>query len=126
MPIYSVHCVHPETGAGSVRTVDAVDEDDAREQFAAEGLLTSNVRLVSASPAAAVNTVGIERALAAMGSDLAQLTLSVQRIQRSRLVRAPIGTIATAIIVAVLVWMALAFLFFITFGSVLLYGGRQL
>ncbi len=80
---------------------------------AAQGHLASTAESIPEPTPGDLTAHGILRAI---HDEQMHTRIAVQRIAKSRLIRAPITTIAVSIIVAMILWGVLCFLLFLAFG----------
>lgn len=107
MPMFRVTCADRSSGSAYAVDVEAATAGDATTEAARLGHLASRAQLLpaDASPSSADTTTN--ELLRQVRDELMQTRLASQQIARSRVVRASIGTIATSVIVAMILWSIL-------------------
>lgn len=117
MPTYTVTCTHPKTAEDYPVDVTAANPREAIATLNAGGHITGAINLRDATPAgfteasAPADATLVE--LRAINSNLLALRADGVALRQARAVRAPIGTIATAILIAFACWTLLGFFTFV-------------
>ena len=103
MPTYSVQCVNRSSGQSSIREVEAIHEDDAREQLAAEGLITGAIKPITVSrpQTSVVNAQGVEDSVNLLRAYLAEAT-TFRRLERTIARAVASGVVMGGIVLIVL------------------------
>lgn len=114
--MFRVTCADRSTGAEYAVDVEAPTAAQATAIAAAQGHLASTAQSI---PEPSPGDVIAHDLLRAIRDEQAHTRAAILRIAKSRLVRAPISTIAVSIIVAMILWGVLCFVLFMLFGALL-------
>ena len=108
MPTYTVTCTHATSAADYPVDVTAPSPREALAKLQAAGHIVGEIRLSNTSPAgwpepsSPVDATLVE--LRAINANLLALRADGAALRQARAVRAPIGTVATAVLIAFACW----------------------
>jgi hypothetical protein len=114
--MFRVTCADRDTGAEYTVDVEAPTASQATRRAAEQGHLSSTAEQI---PEPTTGDFTTHELLRQIREEQMQTRMTIHRIGKARLIRAPISTIAVSIIVAMILWGVLCFLLFMAFGALL-------